>query len=471
MERRRTKIVCTIGPACRGFLREMVEAGMDVARLNFSHGTHSQHQEDIKRIREISVQLDKPISIMQDLPGPKLRVGEIEPMELKEGGEVILSARGGEEIIPIPYQELVEDTRVGEPIFMDDGKIQLRVIGKEDGKLRCEVLEGGMLSSHKGINLPETTLSLPSVTEEDLTHLRLGIDEGVDYVAVSFVRNAQDIERVKREIRKMGADTPVIAKIEKKEALKAIDEIIKAADGVMVARGDLGVEVSIEEVAIVQKMVIDKCNFEGKPVITATQMLESMVENQRPTRAEVTDVSNAIFDGTDAVMLSEETAMGKHPVEAVAMMSKIASRTEASLNYKQILLSKLNYRDETIADSIAHATCQIAEELQVKGIVVSTNSGSTALRVSRYRPPAPILAITPREEIWRRSNLIWGVYPYRVGGIKDTDDMMAQAERMGLESGLFQRGDKVVITAGVPFGLPGTTNLLKVQIIGGANLP
>jgi len=467
MERRRTKIVCTIGPACRGILEEMIKAGMDVARLNFSHGTHSQHREDIRRIRELSTQLGKPISIMQDLPGPKLRIGEIAPMELREGDEVILSAKGTEGAIPVPYQELVEDIKVGEPIFMDDGKIKLRATGKGEKEIRCEVLEGGILSSHKGINLPGTSLSLPSATEEDLNHLQFGLEEGVDYVALSFVRSKQDVVGVKEEVRRRGFDLPIIAKIEKSEALKAIDEIVAAADGVMVARGDLGVEVPIEGVALVQKMLIEKCNRWGKPVITATQMLESMVENQRPTRAEVTDVSNAIFDGTDAVMLSEETAAGKHPIEAVKMMAKIACRTEASLNYRQILLSKLDYRDETVADAIAHATCQIAEELRARGIVVSTNSGSTALRVSRFRPPAPILAITPREETRRRLNLVWGVYPYRVEGIEDTDDMMAKAERMGLESGLFQRGDKVVITAGVPFGQPGTTNLLKVQTIGG----
>ncbi len=467
MERRRTKIVCTIGPACRDLLEGMIKEGMDMARLNFSHGTHSQHRADIRRIRGLSAELGRPVSIMQDLPGPKLRVGDIAPMELREGDEITLSAKGGESTIPLPYQELVEDIKVGEPIFMDDGKIKLRALGKEEGAIRCEVLEGGGLSSHKGINLPETSLSLPSATEEDLHHLQFGLEEGVDYVALSFVRSAQDVEGAKGEIRKRGFDTPVIAKIEKSEAVKAIDEIVEASDGVMVARGDLGVEVAIEEVALVQKMVIEKCNRAGKPVITATQMLESMVENQRPTRAEVTDVSNAIYDGTDAVMLSGETATGKYPIEAVGMMSKIAIRTEASLDYRQILLSKLDYREETVSDSIAHATCQIAEELRARGIVVSTNSGSTALRVSRFRPSAPILAITPQEETWRRLNLVWGVYPYRVEGIRSTDDMMAKAEKMGLESGLFQRGDKVVITAGIPFGLPGTTNLLKVQTIGG----
>jgi len=467
MERRRTKIVCTIGPACRGKLGEMIKAGMDVARLNFSHGTHSQHREDIRKIRELSTELGRPISIMQDLPGPKLRVGEIQPMELKRGDEVILSAQGKEGTIPLPYQELVGDIKVGEPIFMDDGKIKLKALDKGEEGLRCEVLEGGLLTSHKGINLPETALTLPSATEEDLNHLQFGLEEGVDYVALSFVRSRQDVEMVKEEIRGRGFDTPLIAKIEKSEALGAIDEIIDAADGVMVARGDLGVEVPIEEVALVQKMIIEKCNRVGKPVITATQMLESMVVSQRPTRAEVTDVSNAIFDGTDAVMLSEETAAGRYPIEALKMMAKIATRTEASLNYGQILLSKLNYRDETVADSIAHATCQIAKELEAKGIVVSTNSGSTASRVSRFRPPAPILAITLKEKTRRRLNLVWGVYPYRVEGIGDTDDMMAKAEKMGLESGLFQKGDRVVITAGVPFGQPGTTNLLKVQTIGG----
>jgi len=435
MERKKTKIVCTIGPACRGILDEMVKAGMDVARLNFSYGTHSQHREDIRRIRELSAELGKPISIMQDLPGPKLRVGNIAPMELKRGEEITLAAKKRIGTIPIPYPELMEDIRIGEPIFMDDGRIKLRAIGKGEGEVK--------------------------------NHLRFGLEEKVDYVALSFVRSKQDIEGVKEEIKRREFDTPVIAKIEKSEALKAIDDILEVSDGVMVARGDLGVEVPIEEVAIVQKIVIEKCNRAGRPVITATQMLESMVESQRPTRAEVTDVSNAIFDGTDAVMLSEETATGKYPIGAVETMSKIACRTEASLNYRQILLSKLDYRDETVSDAIAHATCQIAEELGAKGIVVSTNSGSTALKVSRYRPSAPILAITPREETWRRLNLVWGVYPYQVAGIRDTDDMMAQAERMGLESGLLQRGDRVVITAGVPFGLSGTTNLLKVQTIGG----
>lgn len=467
MERKKTKIVCTIGPACRGILDEMVKAGMDVARLNFSYGTHSQHREDIRRIREISAELGKPISIMQDLPGPKLRVGNIAPMELKRGEEITLAAKKRIGTIPIPYPELMEDIRIGEPIFMDDGRIKLRAIGKGEGEVKCEVLEGGILSSHKGINLPQTHLTLPSATEEDLNHLQFGLEEKVDYVALSFVRSRQDIGGVKEEIKRREFDTPVIAKIEKSEALKAIDDILEVSDGVMVARGDLGVEVPIEEVAIVQKIVIEKCNRAGRPVITATQMLESMVESQRPTRAEVTDVSNAIFDGTDAVMLSEETATGRYPIGAVETMSKIACRTEASLNYRQILLSKLDYRDETVSDAIAHATCQIAEELGAKGIVVSTNSGSTALKVSRYRPSAPILAITPREETWRRLNLVWGVYPYQVAGIRDTDDMMAQAERMGLESGLLQRGDRVVITAGVPFGLSGTTNLLKVQTIGG----
>lgn len=470
---RRTKIICTIGPAtsARENLEILVEAGMNVARLNFSHGSHEFHGQTIQNLREISQQQNKPLALLQDLCGPKIRLGTLPPegIEVKAGEEItfVLQQEGNNiNEIPLPIPTLFAMVRVGEPISINDGRVKLIVTGRDPDSIRALVKIGGLLSTHKGVNLPETYLPVTSVTEKDLMDLRFGLQSGVDFVAVSFVRSAQDLEPVKRMIEAAGAKTRVIAKIEKREAVESFEDILNVADGIMIARGDLGVEMPLDEVPMIQKQIIRRCNQAGKPVITATQMLESMISAPDPTRAEVTDVANSILDGTDAVMLSGETAVGQYPIAAVEMMHNIALRTEASLQegfQKSVISPELN---ASITDSVAEAACRIASKLVARGIMCNSSSGGAARLISKYRPKTPIIAFTPEKTTYHQLALSWGVQPYLIKPVKTAEEMLTNVVNAALEMELADYGDKVVITSGVPIGKSGTTSLIKVHTIG-----
>ncbi len=470
---RQTKIVCTIGPATdmASMIRQLMKAGMNVARLNFSHGTREQHARVIKLIREISAELHIPIAILQDLSGPKIRTGLMgdDSAVLPLGAVFTLASDeilGDESRVSISYfSTLAEKLKPDDRVFLADGSIQLGIINVDKDGIRCEVVAGGELRSRQGINIPGVSLGIPAVTEKDLTDLVFGIDQGVDFVALSFVQRASDIAIVRDAIQNKGQDIPIIAKIEKHEALDNIDEIIDEADGIMIARGDLGVEIPLEQVPVVQKMIISKAGIKGKPVITATQMLESMMEHATPTRAEVTDVANAIFDGTDAVMLSGETAIGRYPVQAVEMMDKIARCTEDALPYEEILRQSRAAISNTIPDAISHAACYTALDIGAKAIICCTQSGYTARMVAKYRPEPTIIAVTPLEKTFRRLALSWSVLPLKIDQTEDTDDIMEKAKIATKEAGMVTAGDTVVITAGVPIGVPGKTNIIKADVI------
>jgi len=470
---RRTKIVCTIGPATSSYelIEKLIKKGMDVARLNFSHGSYKEHSLTYEYICQASLKLCKPVAILQDLGGPKIRTGLIqkESVLLKEGSFFTLTNRnipGNENEVSVTYPSLPQKVKKGDSILLADGSLELKVKELTSTDIKCRIIRGGELSSHKGINLPDVSLNIPSLTEKDYKDLLFGIEHKFDFIGISFTRKARDILKVRKILKEKGVeDISLIAKIEKQEALNNIKEIIEVADGIMIARGDLGVEIPLEEVPLVQKTIIKKCNLVGKPVITATQMLESMVENPRPTRAEVTDIANAILDGTDAIMLSGETAIGKYPLEAVKIMEKIAVETERSMNYERILEERAFSVKPTIPDAISHATCQVAQDLKVKAIVTFTFSGSTARMVSRYRPRVPIIAASTEESTVRKLALTWGVYPLKSEELKNTDDMIDKSEQIALKTGLVNQGDRIVITAGIPFAIPGTTNLLKVEIV------
>ena len=468
---KRTKIVCTIGPASQDvrIIREMIEKGMNVARINFSHGTHKEHLLQIRAVREASKATGIPIAIMQDLCGPKIRVGEIEGnVRLNPGDRVVLSGvdkAASQGRIPISHPELAGDVKRGDRIMLADGEMELRVLETDGVEVRCEVVVGGELSSHKGINVPGVSLSVPSVTEKDIRDLEFGLKHGVDWVAVSFVRSAEDILTVKERIRRSGMDVPVVAKMEKHEAVERMDEIIAASDGVMVARGDLGVEIPLSDVPVVQKEIIRKANEQGKPVITATQMLQSMIRQPHPTRAEVSDIANAIFDGTDGVMLSGETAIGKYPVKSVEMMAEVARKAEEAIDYVGMMEARRMTPEEDVPDAISHAACYIALDIGAKAIICCTRSGQTARLVAKYRPHAPIIAVTPRETTLRRLTLMWGVYPFLIEEISDTDRLIERARQVALLSRKVSKGDRVVIVAGLPTDIPGTTNAIKADIL------
>lgn len=470
---RRTKIVCTLGPACETLetLRAMIRAGMNVARLNFSHGTRENHRLLIRRVKEAARLENVVIAVMLDMKGPELRVGEFEngQVYLAKGAIVQLSGPkvlGTDKIIPVNFECFAEDINPGDIVLLDDGMITLKVAEVHGDHASCLVIDGGCLSNHKGLNLPGLELAIPSLTESDYEDIALGIEEQVDFIAVSFVRKPQDILDIRGLLEKQGVESiRLIAKIETQAGVNNIDGILEVVDAVMVARGDLGVEIQPEEVPLVQKRVIKQCNQEGKPVITATHMLDSMVRNPRPTRAEASDVANAIFDGTDAVMLSGETSIGKFPVETVETMARIAVRTEQALTYRHILHHKRSDIPGTIADAISHATCTIAMDLQANAILTPTVSGSTARMVSRYRPKAPIIGLSSRSETLAHLCLTWGILPVQVPVVEGTDSMFEVGISVCLEKGLIAKGDLVVFTAGVPIGVSGTTNLLKVSLV------
>jgi pyruvate kinase len=465
---KRTKIIATIGPASSSpaIIAKLIRAGMDAARVNFSHGDWNDHTRRIRLIRHEAEKAGKQIAIIQDLQGPKLRVGAVQndAVTLRRGDTLVLTSRkviGTSTLLSVAYPRLTKDLKAGDQILLDDGGLELKVLTKAAGGLRCKVVRGGVLGSHKGVNLPGAKLSLPSLSHKDKADLRFGIAQGVDYIALSFVRTANDIKATRQFLKMHGVDIPIIAKIEKPEAIQNLDEIISAADGVMVARGDLGVEMSPEQVPLLQKKIINACNLAEKPVITATQMLENMIESTQPTRAEASDVANAILDGTDCVMLSGETAMGKYPVQAVEVMARIAVQAETSVSPipPDVHISGPD-------ESVAHAACRAAEEQHAKAIVTFTQSGSTALLVAKHRPRMGIIAATPFEHIARKVSLYWGVTPVILKTKKTTDDMIASVERIMFEKKLAKLRDLIVITAGVPIGVAGSTNMMKIHRVG-----
>ncbi len=470
---RRTKIVCTIGPASDSVevMAELIRAGMDVARFNLSHGHYPEHAPRIERLREAMRLTGQDIAVMLDTEGPEIRTG------LFTGGQAYLEAgrfftlttepvEGDESRAFVDHPLLARDVRPGATVLLDDGNIVLEVLEVEETEVRCRVVHGGVLRDRKKVNLPGVKVSLPSLSEKDVADLRFAARIGADYVAASFVRSADDVLAVRKVLEDHDGEALIIAKIESREGVQNLGDILKVCDGIMVARGDLGVEYPAEEVPLIQKEVISRCNRLGKPVITATQMLESMVEKPRPTRAEASDVANAILDGTDAVMLSAETAAGRFPVEACRMMARIAERTEQALPYQELLARRVEVHYRTVTEAISHATCTIAADLGAAAIVTATQSGHTARMVSKYRPRAPLIAVKKKKKVARRLRLVWGVSPIQSPFLANTDETIHRAVQVALEAGAIGRGDLVVITAGAPAGVPGTTNLVQVQTVG-----
>jgi len=473
---RATKIICTIGPSSSDerILREMISEGMDVARLNFSHGDHKFHRELIRKIRRLSKELKRPVGILQDLQGIKLRIGEIKggSVELKKGSEIELlpgTDTGDEKRIYISYRRLLEDLRPGEKVLLDDGLIELRIKERTRKSLIAEVVEGGLLSSKKGVNFPHSDLKEEAFTDKDKKDLEFGIKEGVDMIALSFVRDASDVKKAKAWLKKKKISIPIIAKIEKPEAVRNIEQILEEVEGIMIARGDLGVEVPPEEVPIIQKELIKKANEMARLTITATQMLESMTHHTRPTRAEATDVANAILDGSDALMLSGETARGMYPVEALRMMKRIILYTESSFIEKVNIVPAHEYGFPTVTsppEAISQAACSISRNIKVKFIVAFTKTGFTARLISKFRPPVPIIAFTPDERVLRRLCLYHGVRPMLMKRLNSTDEILREVERTLLRAGLARNGDTIVITGSLPPSFrEGKTNFLKIHRI------
>ncbi|OIJ12398.1 pyruvate kinase [Anaerobacillus alkalilacustris] len=471
---RKTKIVCTIGPASESLekLTQLIEAGMNVARLNFSHGDFEEHGQRIKNIREAAAKAGKYVAILLDTKGPEIRTNNFENgvAELKVGEEVIVSMEevmGTAEKFSITYPGLVDDVQIGSKILLDDGLIELEVIEIGKKELKTKILNSGVIKNKKGVNVPNVSVKLPGITDKDANDIIFGIEQGVDFIAASFVRRASDVLEIRELLEKHDAGhIHIIPKIENQEGVDNIDEILEISDGLMVARGDLGVEIPAEEVPLVQKELIKKCNFLGKPVITATQMLDSMQRNPRPTRAEASDVANAIFDGTDAIMLSGETAAGDYPVESVQTMNNIALRTESALNYEELLKSKGKESQRTVTDAISQSVAHTALNLEAAAVVTATESGHTARMISRYRPKSPLLAVTHSEDVCRKLALVWGVLPQLGTKASTTDEMLEIAVSEAVKTEFIDHGDLIVITAGVPVGEAGTTNLMKVHVIG-----
>ncbi len=470
---RRTKIVCTIGPASEKYemIRDLIDAGMDVARLNFSHGTHQDHQLRIQEIRRASEVTGKRVGIMVDTRGPEIRIKGIFQGEitLRDGDTFTLTTEnveGDQNRVAVTYPDFAREVKPGARILLDDGMIELRAEESSENNVITRVIHGGRLSSRKSINLPGISVNLPSLSEDDIRDINFAIDNGVDFIAASFIRRPEDILAIRRLLEKSNADMRVIAKIESQQGVDHFTEILDVADGIMIARGDLGVEIPAEDVPLLQKKLIQICNHAGKPVITATQMLDSMIRQPRPTRAEASDVANAIFDGTDAVMLSGETAAGAYPLEAVQTMARIACRTEEALDDKKVIESLDLPIQKTVTDAISYATCRAAHELGAVAIISATQSGHTARMVSKYRPKAPIIAVTPREKIAAALTLTWGVYPLLSPPTFHTEDVFNTAVDVSLEAGLIKNGDLVILTAGVPVGVPGTTNFMRIDTVG-----
>ena len=475
---RRTKIVCTLGPALddEETLAALVSAGLDVARLNFSHGTYPEHQARFDAVRRAADKIGRPVAVLQDLCGPKIRVGNVaDGTRLRRDARFVLTSRdipGNEEAVHLPITELIAATPVGNRLLLDDGLLELVVIEKTATELVTRVINGGVLGSRKGISAPGVNLPIDAVTEKDEEDVRFGLTMGVDFVALSFVKDARDVLKLRGIMEEHGRVVPIIVKIEKGEAVDNLEEVMDVADGAMVARGDLGVEMPIEEIPMVQKRIIRVCNRRGKPVITATQMLDSMIRNPRPTRAEVTDIANAVLDGTDALMLSGETAVGAYPIETVQTMARVAEVVEREMDYGRILAAK---RDEhgtaTLTDAIAEAVAVIAHDQKARAILCGTASGATSLAISKFRPSAPVLAATYKEESYRRMALYWGVVPLMLPLPKDTDALIANTIQAAQEAGHVASGDLVVVTAGTPVGVSGSTNLIKAHTVGQPLVP
>lgn len=469
--RKSTKIVATLGPASSSdeVVHRLIEAGVDVFRLNFSHGTHETHLANIERVRRIAKEQGRHIALLQDIQGPKIRVGEI------KGGQVTLIPRqtfilttqtleGNEQMASVTYPRLTEDIQPGRRILLDDGLLELQVVEVKPEMLVTRVMVGGPLKPRKGVNFPGSPLKISILTDKDKADLLFGIAHGVDWVAASFVQQAADVLEVKDFLARNGSKTPVISKIERREAVQALNEIVAVTDGVMVARGDLGVEIPVEDVPLVQKQIIRACNLAGKPVITATQMLDSMIHNPRPTRAEASDVANAILDGTDAVMLSNETAAGSYPLEAVETMARIALQVERNVRPTERPELEEHYA-RPVQDAIAHAATRMVPELNATAIITATFSGSSARHVSKYRPTCPIIAASCNEEVCRQMAVMWGVVPIHVAQNETTEGLFTEAVECATQMGLLSPGDLAIMVAGVPMGEPGTTNSIKVEVI------
>lgn len=473
---RKTKIVCTIGPASESqeMLEKLIEAGMNVARLNFSHGSHEEHAIRIAAIRDASEKVGKPVGILLDTKGPEIRTHSMENGELHlVTGQVIdismTEVLGNENVFSVTYEELINDVNQNDIILLDDGLIQLRVLAKDTDKglIHTIVENAGVLKNKKGVNVPGVSIKLPGITEKDAQDILFGIDQGVDFIAASFVRTPKDVLEIRELLEQNnGSHIQIIPKIENQEGVDNIDDIITVSDGLMVARGDLGVEIPAEEVPLVQKLLIKKCNEVGKPVITATQMLDSMQRFPRPTRAEASDVANAILDGTDAIMLSGETAAGLYPLESVQTMNKIAERTEQSLDYRQVVSKRSKGKEANMTEAISQAVAYTSINLGVKAVLAPTESGNTARMIAKYRPGVPIVAISGSMKTTQMLTLVWGVQPLLCNRVQTTDEILELAVDESLKHGFVNHGDVVVITAGVPVGEAGTTNLMKVHIIG-----
>ena len=468
---RKTKIICTMGPSTEkgDTLKKLIEAGMNVARMNFSHGDFDEHGGRLKSLRKYSKELGLPVAALLDTKGPEIRLGDFEAgrVELKEGQEFTLTARdilGTEKEVSITYKQLPKDVKPGSSILLDDGLIGLEVKEVSGDDIVCTVMNGGPVSNHKGVNVPGTDLSMDYLSEKDKADLFWGAENDVDFIAASFVREAADVIAIRDLLKAHGGEKiQIIAKIENEQGVRNIDGILEAADGIMVARGDMGVEIPCEEVPVVQKNLIKKANQAGKIVVTATQMLDSMIKNPRPTRAEATDVANAIYDGTVAIMLSGETAAGAYPVEALKTMVKIAERTEKDINYRRRFFENDRKANPDVTDAICHATCTTALDLKAKAIISVTKSGRSAKMVSRYKPDCDIVACAMDEKVCRQLNLAWGVTPLLLDEQKEVFDLFDEAVAVAAKEKGLQKGDTVVITSGVPIGMSGTTNMLKVQ--------
>ncbi len=470
---RKTKIVCTIGPASdsREKLSQLIDLGMNVARLNFSHGSHEEHGRRIKLLQELREEKNKPVSVLLDTKGPEIRLGLFEggSAEIKTGARFTLTTRdvtGNSDIAHITYNRLPEDISVGTRILLDDGLMALTVEEIDGTDIHCTVLNGGTVFNRKGVNVPGIHLSMPFISERDRADILFGIKQNVDYIAASFSRSAEDVMQIRRLLDENGGESIlIIAKIENSEGVENIDEILDVSDGVMVARGDMGVEIPLEDVPILQKMIIKKALIKGKHTITATQMLDSMTKNPRPTRAEATDVANAIYDGTSAIMLSAETAAGNYPLEAVETMARIAVRTEESINYES-RFSRFRATDKmNVTEAISHATCTVAHDLNAKSIITVTRSGQTARMISRFRPHIPIVSCTTEAKVFQQLSLAWGVTPLRCEHCSTTEKLFDHAVDVALANGCVSKGDVAVLTGGAPIGVPGTTNLLRVYAV------
>ena len=466
---RKTKIICTIGPASQSEekLRELMLAGMNVARFNFSHGDHEEQHGKYDRMRKVSKELNLPIAALLDTKGPEIRLRDF------EGGKVMLEAgqkftlttkeiMGTNEIASITYKELIHDISAGTTILIDDGLIEMTVEEITDTDIICNVVNGGPVSNHKGVNVPGAELSMPYISESDKNDILFGVELGFDIIAASFVRNKEDVLEVRKILDERNSKMMIISKIETMQGIKNLDEIIEVSDGIMVARGDMGVEVPLEEVPVLQKQIIKKAVAKGKQVITATQMLESMMHNPRPTRAETTDIANAIYDGTTAIMLSGESAQGQYPVEAVQTMARIAERTEEDIDFAGRLKKREVPGDGNITTAISHATCTLAADLDVKAIICVTMSGFTASMISRFKPSCPIIGCTVKRLVWRQLNLQWGVMPLLIQEENTAEDLFHAAIDAAVDAGYIVKGDKIIITAGMPLGISGKTNQLRV---------